>query len=150
MLIEKERTYANTPGRLRARSGSKLPSARFRSGPGERGLRAREELLRRMFLRFSAGILSSVGYLSIIRSGPEGARGVFDSIGEFPTYLYLTFVLYLCRLSYVGYLLQFFPVFFLCRLPPVGFFPPLFIFSAGILSSVGYLFTRIYPIRRIL
>ena len=27
VLIEKERTYLNTPGRLRARSGSKLPTA---------------------------------------------------------------------------------------------------------------------------
>jgi len=38
VLIEKERTHANTPGRLRARSGSKLPSARFRSGPWEDGM----------------------------------------------------------------------------------------------------------------
>ena len=33
VLIEKARTYANTPGRLRARSGSKLPAASVRSGP---------------------------------------------------------------------------------------------------------------------
>ena len=32
MQIEQSATYVITPGRLRARSGSKLPAARFRTG----------------------------------------------------------------------------------------------------------------------